>query len=63
MFHSRIANFISENSDIPLHKVQEMMNAGTSLSAQEALSNKMVHEIVHKEVPQNALREDIIFVN
>lgn len=61
--NSRIAYFISENSDLQLLKVQEMMETGTTLSAQEALGCGIVKEIVHKEIPQNINREEIIAVN
>ncbi len=61
--NSRIAYFISENSNLQLPKVQEMMEIGTTLSAQEALGHGIVKEIVHKEIPQNINREEIIAVN
>ena len=61
--NSRIAYFISENSNLPLSRIQEMMETGTTLSAQEALGHGIVKEIVHKEIPQNINREEIIFVN
>lgn len=61
--NSRIAHFISENSGISLASVKGMMETGTTISAQEALKQKIVHNIIHVEVPQNALREEIIFVN
>ena len=61
--NSRIAYFISENSVLPLTKVQEMMDTGTTLSAQEALQQGIVKEIVHREIPPNINREEIIFVN
>lgn len=61
--NSRIAYFISENSNLPLSKVQQMMDIGTTLSAQEALGQGIVKEIVHREIPQNAKKEEIIFVN
>ena len=61
--NSRIAYFISENSILPLSKVQEMMEIGTTLSAQEALQQGIVKEITHREIPQNIKREEIIFVN
>ena len=61
--NSRIAYFISENSNLTLLKVQEMMEIGTTLSAQEALGQGIVKEIIHREMPQNTNREEIIFVN
>lgn len=61
--NSRIAHFVSANSGISLKKVRSMMESGTTVSAQEALKYKIVHKIAHCEVPLNALREEIIYVN
>ena len=61
--NNRIAHFVSEHSNVPLPEVQGMMEKGTTLSAQEALGLNMVQNIVHKEVPQNVAREEIIFIN
>jgi ATP-dependent protease ClpP protease subunit len=61
--NSRIASFVSENSYIPAKKVQTMMRSGTTLSAQEALKLKIVHQILHKEIPPDADRVEIIYVN
>ncbi len=60
---SRIAYFISENSGLDLEKVRRMMTVGTTISAQEALNHMIVQEIVHKEIPESAPREDIIYIN
>lgn len=61
--NSRIAHFVSESSKLSLSKVQSMMGVGTTISAQDALKYKIVQEITHKEIPENAQREDIIFIN
>lgn len=61
--NSRIAHFVSENSGISIKKVQALMQAGTTISAQEALKFKIVNKIVHLEVPSSAMREEIIYVN
>lgn len=61
--NSRIANFVATNSDIPLKKVQSMMRIGTTLSAQDARKYKMISEVIHKEIPSNATREEIIYIN
>src|SRR3989344_8617535 len=60
----RIAYYISENSNIGLPEVQSMMEAGTSLTAQEALQRGIVQGIKHMEIPpQDVLREDIVWIN
>ncbi|NVN97053.1 ATP-dependent Clp protease proteolytic subunit [Candidatus Nomurabacteria bacterium] len=61
--NSRIAHFVSENSGIGLKKVTSMMESGTTISAQEALKYKIVKNIIHLEVPSDAVREEIIYVN
>ena len=61
--NGRIANFISVNSALPLKKVQSMMKTGTTLSAQDALKYKMITESIHKEIPIQAPREEIIYIN
>ena len=61
--NSRIAYYISENSKLPLRKVQTMMEVGTTISAQEAQKYGIVNEIVHKEIPVDAIREEIIYIN
>lgn len=61
---TRIAYFVSENSNLGLPEVQRMMNEETSMTAQEALQHGIVQSISHIEVPQqNIMREDIIFIN
>jgi enoyl-CoA hydratase/carnithine racemase len=40
-----------------------MMESGTTVSAQEALKYKIVQKIMHREVPLEASREEIIYVN
>ncbi len=61
--NSRIAHFVSENSKIQLKKVQKLMEDGTTISAQQAVTYKIVHEIKHIEAPTEALREEIIYIN
>lgn len=61
--NNRIAHFISENSGAPLKKIQSMMKTGVTISAQEALTLKVVQKIVHKEIPKDAAREEIIYIN
>lgn len=61
--NARIAQFISENSKLSFQKVQAMMKAGTTITSQTALGHGLVQEITHKEVPSNALKEEIIVVN
>jgi len=61
--NSRIAYFVSENSKMTFKKVQSMMESGTTISAQEALKYKIVNQIVHREIPIDAIREEIIYIN
>ncbi|MDQ5962871.1 MAG: ATP-dependent Clp protease, protease subunit [Patescibacteria group bacterium] len=61
--NSRIAYFVSENSKLTFKRVQSMMENGTTISAQDALKSKIVNQIIHKEIPVNAIREEIIYVN
>ena len=61
--NSRIAYFVSENSKISFKKVQSMMESGTTISAQDALKHKIINQIIHKEIPIEAIREEIIYVN
>lgn len=61
--NSRIAYFVSENSKISFKKVQSMMESGTTISAQDALKYKIVNRITHQEIPVDAVREEIIYVN
>lgn len=58
--NSRIAYFIFENSKLKLDEVLELMKGGKTLSAPEALEKGIIHQILHKEIPPNAMREDII---
>jgi ATP-dependent protease ClpP protease subunit len=60
---TRIAYFISENSNLNLQQVQTMMKQETSMTAQQALQNGFVQSINHMEIPINAQREDIVFIN
>lgn len=61
---SRIAYYISENCNLSLQEVQDMMEAGTSLTAQQALQHGIVQNITHLELPQQGiLREDIVIIN
>ena len=61
--NTRIAYFVSENSGLSLKKVQGMMKAGTTISAQQALQCGIVQEIKHIEIPQGALKQEIITIN
>ena len=61
--NARIAQFVYENSGLNFKKVQGMMRAGTTMTAQQALGFGIVQEVVHKEVPAGALIEEIIAVN
>lgn len=58
--NSRIAQFISENSNLSPNAVRGMMKGAQTLSAQEALKYEMVKEISHKRIPPDAHREEII---
>lgn len=58
--NNRIAQFISENSNLPLGEVRGMMKSARTLSAQEALKYEIVKEISHKIIPADAYREEII---
>lgn len=61
--NSRIAYYISENSKLPLKKVKSMMEIGTTISAQEAKKYGILNEIMHREIPTDANREEIIYIN
>lgn len=62
--NARIAQFIFENSALTFKKVQAMMQAGTTITAQQALQCGIVQEISHKEIPQNTLlKEEIVVIN
>ena len=58
-----IAQFISENSNLNFKKVQAMMRAGTTMTAQQALQCGVVQEVIHKEIPTGATKEEILIVN
>jgi len=61
---SRIAYFVSENCNLNLSDVQKLMEASTSLTAQEALQHGIVQGIKHMEIPATGvLREDIVIIN
>jgi len=60
--NSRIAYFISENSTIPLQKVQDLMRKRTTLSAQQALKEGIVSQIAHKEMNSTDPRNEIVYV-
>ena len=59
----RVAQFVSENSNLNFKKVQQMMGIGTTITAQKALEYGMVHSISHKEVPIGAPRAEILVVD
>lgn len=61
--NARIGQFISENSNLNFNRVQSMMRAGTTMTAQVALGCGVVQEIVHLEVPIGAPVEEILIVN
>lgn len=61
--NARIAQFVSENSTLNYSKVQAMMKAGTTITAQKALQYGIVHSINHLEVPPGATKEEILIVN
>ncbi len=61
--NSRIANFVAENSSVSLKKVQEMMEAGTTISAQDAKKKAFVQNIEHLEIPEGTERVEIVYVN
>lgn len=61
--NGRIAHFISENSSLGLKKTASLMESGTTLSAQEALKHKIVQKIEHREIPADAPRVEIVYVN
>ncbi len=61
--NTRIANFVHLNSSFSFKKVQDIMKAGTTLSAQEAHKHQMVSRIEHLEIPESAERVEIIYVN
>jgi len=61
--NSRIAYFISENSNIPLKKVEKMMKTGTTISAQDALKYQIVHAIGHIQIPSSTSPTEIIYIN
>ncbi len=60
---TRIAYFISENSNLNLLEVQNMIKKETSMTAQEALQYGFVQTITHMEIPKEVSREDIVFIN
>lgn len=61
---TRIAYYISENCNLTLPKIQSMMQAGTSIPAQEALQYGIVQSIKHIEIPlQGIHRHDIVYIN
>lgn len=61
--NSRIAYFISENTNLLLEKVKSMMTIGTTISAQEALQYAITSQVIHREIPNGAKREEIIYIN
>ncbi|QQG47516.1 MAG: ATP-dependent Clp protease proteolytic subunit [Candidatus Woesebacteria bacterium] len=61
--NSRIAYFISENTNLPLTKVKSLMEEGVTISAQDALKYGIANEVIHKQIPNGVLREDIIYID
>ncbi|GEM_PF-1783458 len=56
----RIATFISENSKLTLEQVKEKMQIGETMSAKDALQFGYISQLVHKTIPLNSQRYDII---
>lgn len=61
--NTRIAYYISENSNLKLDEVKSMMTTGTTISAQEALQYGVTAQIIHREIPVGAASEEIIYIN
>ena len=61
--NSRIAYFISENTKLSLEEVKDKMEKGTTISAQEALQCGITGQIIHREIPNGAIRDEIIYIN
>jgi ATP-dependent protease ClpP protease subunit len=61
--NSRIANFVFENSKGSLKKIKEMMEAGTTMSAEDARKKGFIQQIEHLEVPVGVDRVEIVYVN
>lgn len=61
--NARIAQFVSENSGLNFSKVQAIMKAGTTITAQQALESGIVQAVNHRQVPPGALKEEILAVN
>jgi len=60
--NSRIAHYLSETAEISLEKVKKLMDERRSMSAEEALTYKIVQEVKQEQIPVNASREDVIFL-
>lgn len=58
----RIAQFLSENCNLPLSRVKELMEKGSSISAQDALTDKLVQLVTHRTVPAGAAVQRVIHV-
>lgn len=58
----RIAHYIAEHSELPLPRVRTLMSKGTTMSAQEAQKYKIVHKVIHLEVPAEKPLEEIVLV-
>lgn len=61
--NARIAQFVSENSNLDFRKVQAMMKAGTTMTSQQALGCGIIQEVIHKEIPVGAILEEIVAIN
>ena len=60
--NTRIAYFISENTNLKLDDVKSKMMTGTTISAQEALQYGITGQLIHREIPPRAPREEIVFI-
>ncbi len=49
-----IAKVVSDNSDVSQGQVQDMMQDGTLILPEEALSMKLIHAIDEPKLPQDA---------
>lgn len=61
--NTRIAYFISENTNLKLEEVKSKMEVGTTISAQDALQYGITNQVIHREIPGDGLREEIIDIN
>ncbi len=60
--NKRIAYYISENSNLSLKKINDIMEVGSTISSPDAMKYGIVQEIIHKEIPVDADKEGLIFI-